>query len=188
MMIYDSPDALKIGKLIVAVMSSERDLMHEVEERLHQRFGGCDLRGDVFSFDHFSFYYAKEMGYGLQKRFLSFDEMIRLDTLASIKLYTNGIEQEYARNGCRRVNIDPGYLTHAQMVLATTKDYSHRIYLGKGIHAELTYIISKHGFRSLEWTYPDYREEWAKAFFLNVRKMYLQQMRESRERQFPQSV
>jgi hypothetical protein len=180
-MIYDSPESLKIGKLIIALMSSDLELMHMIEARLRQKFGGFDLQGELFSFDAFSLYYAEEMGSGLQKRFLSFSEMIRLDELADIKNATNGIEQEYARGGQRRINIDPGYLTHAQMVLATTKDYSHRIYLGKGIHAELTYIISKQGFRTLEWTYPDYREEWAKTFFLGVRRKYLQQMRELRE-------
>lgn len=180
-MIYDSPDALKIGKLIVALMSSDLDLMQETEERLRQKFGPCDLCGELFSFDAFSLYYAEEMGTGLQKRFLSFANMIRLDELADIKNFTNAIEQECASDSQRRINIDPGYLTHAQMVLATTKDYSHRIYLGKGIHAELTYIISKQGFRTLEWTYPDYREEWAKEFFLEVRRKYLQQVREIRE-------
>ena len=180
-MIYNPPDKLKIGKLIVALMTSDLELMRESEERLRRKFGDCDLRGEIFSFDDFSLYYAEEMGAGLQKRFISFSEMIRLDHLADIKNFTNRVEQEYARDDRRRINIDPGYLTHAQMVLATTKDYSHRIYLGKGIHAELTYIISKRGFRTLEWTYPDYREEWAKAFFLEVRRKYLQQMREIRE-------
>ena len=175
------PDELKLGKLIIALMSSDLDLMAEVEEDLCRKFGECDLRGETFSFDAFSLYYAEEMGTGLQKRFLSFDRMIHLSELADIKCFTNILEQQYADGKQRRINIDPGYLTHAQMVLATTKDYSHRIFLGKGIHAELTYIISKQGFRTLEWTYPDYREEWAKEFFLEVRRKYLLQMRVIRD-------
>lgn len=175
------PDELKRGKLIVALMSSELALMHEVEEDLCRKFGEFDQQGEIFSFDAFSLYYAEEMGTGLQKRFLSFARMIHLSELAEIKCFTNELEQQHANEKQRRINIDPGYLTHAQMVLATTKDYSHRIYLGQGIHAELTYIISKQGFRTLEWTYPDYREEWAKEFFLEVRRKYLQQMREIRE-------
>ncbi|MCP4405406.1 MAG: DUF4416 family protein [bacterium] len=180
-MISGSPDELKLGKLIVALMTSELDLMREIEEGLCRKFGECDLRGEIFSFDAFSLYYAEEMGSGLQKRFISFADMIHLKELADIKCFTNGLERQYARGNQRRINLDPGYLTHAQMVLATTKDYSHRIYLGQGIHAELTYIISKQGFRTLEWTYPDYREAWAKEFFLEVRRKYLQQMREKRE-------
>jgi hypothetical protein len=150
--------------------------MHEIEQRLSEKFGKCDLQSELFPFD-FSDYYTPEMGKDLQKKFLSFAEMILLETLPQIKHFTNDVEQQYARHDKRRINIDPGYVTHAQMVLATTKDYSHRIYLGKGIHAELTYLCVKKRFHQLAWTYPDYRTPLARKFFEQVRLKYLQQMR-----------
>lgn len=173
-----APHIVPYAKLIAALMSSDLTLMEEVEQQLATKFGDYDLKSKVFSFDDFSHYYAPEMGEGLQKRFVSFAAMIRLEELAKVKNFTNDLEQQYVIGGKRQINVDPGYLTHAQMVLATTKDYSHRIYLGQGIHAELTYIISKKTFRSLEWTYPDYRKAWAIEFFGKVRQKYLRQMRE----------
>ena len=73
---------------------------------------------------------------------------------------------------CRSVNIDPGYLTYSKVVLATSKNYTHRIYLGRGIFSELTYVIDKIGWQELEWTYPDYREYDVKSFFFKLRGIY----------------
>lgn len=170
----------KVGKLIVALMSSDTPLISEIEQRLIKEFGAIDLVSNLFLFDHTD-YYIEEMGTNLQKKFISFSEMIPVETLPDIKLFTNDVEQHYVIGGKRRINIDPGYVTHAQLVLATTKDRTHRIYLGKGIHADLTYFCLKKIFRPLEWTYPDYREPLAIDFFHKVREKYLQQMREQRE-------
>ena len=171
------PNLVLYGKLIAGVMSSDLELLREIESRLSEKFGPCDLSSDPFSFDDFTAYYAGEMGEKLQKKFISFSEMILLEDLPEIKHFTNNLEQQYATHEHRRVNIDPGYVTHAQMILATTKQYSHRVYLGKGIHAELTYICRKKAFNPLEWTYPDYRETSSIKFFEQVRQNYLQQMR-----------
>ncbi len=173
----DPQKLLREGKLIAALMSSELDLLDEVQQQLAQIFGACELRGALYSFDAFSAYYEREMGTGLQKRFISFAGMIQVETLPGIKHKTNTIEAQYASNEQRRINIDPGYVTHAQMVLATTKPYSHRIYLGNGIHAELTYLCKGKNFYPMDWTYPDYREPFAIRFFEQVRALYLQEMR-----------
>jgi len=167
----------KLGKLIAALMSSDLALMRAIEGRLSEKFGAIDLVSDLFPFDYTN-YYTPEMGTQLQKKFISFDEMLAIEHLPEIKNLTNAVEQEYAIDGKRRINIDPGYVTHAQMVLATTKDYSHRIYLGYGIYAELTYVCRKKVFQTLEWTYPDYREQHSIEFFQQVREKYLQQIRE----------
>jgi hypothetical protein len=170
----------KPGKLIVALMSPDIALMKVIEGRLSDKFGDIDLRSDPFPFDHTD-YYTKEIGGDLQKKFLSFYEMIPVESLPNIKNFTNEVEQQYAIEGKRRVNIDPGYVTHAQMVLATTKDYTHRIYLGKGVYADLEYVCRRKVFQPLEWTYPDYREKFSLDFFQQVREKYLQQMRARRE-------
>lgn len=166
------------GKLIAALTSSDPELMAAIEQQLAQKFSPCDAKSDRYDFDAFTSYYQAEMGTGLQKCFLSFSEMILVETLPEIKLLTNDLEQAHAVGAKRRINIDPGYVTFAHMVLATTKPYTHRIYLGKGIHAEMTYLCKKRVFHTLEWTYPDYRTPFAIAFFEGVRKTLLRQMRE----------
>lgn len=171
----------KLGKLIVALMSSDCVLLNTIERRLSDKFGDIDLMSDLFPFDYTN-YYTKEMGGALQKKFLSFYEMIFIENLPNIKNFTNDVEQQYALEGKRCINIDPGYVTHAQMVLATTKDYTHRIYLGKGVYADLEYVCRRKVFQTLEWTYPDYRRKFSLDFFQQVREKYLQQMRARQER------
>lgn len=174
------PNSVSEGKLIAALMSSESALITSVEERLAERFGTIEFRSDLFLFDAYSGYYQPEMGSNLSKKFISFTPIIAVETLPDIKQQTNAMEQEYLSDGRRRINIDPGYVTHAHLVLATTKPYSHRIYLRHGIFAELTYLCKGKEFYPLEWTYPDYREAFAREFFLRVRLAYLQQRRAQR--------
>lgn len=139
---------------------------------LEEHFGEVALESEHYPFV-FSDYYVEEMGSGLQKYFVSFSRLIRPDELVEIKLWTNDIEQQLATAGKRNVNLDPGYLEGAKLVLATTKDYSHRIYLGQGIYGDL-HLRYRHGrFEPLEWTYPDYRQPLALDFFARVREWYL---------------
>jgi hypothetical protein len=168
-------------KLIAALMASDVVLIGEVEQHLTEQFGVIDLASDLFLFDYTD-YYTAEMGAKLQKKFLSFAELIPIESLPDIKHATTAIEEQYAVDDNRRINIDPGYVTYTQMVLATTKDYTHRIYLGKGIYAELTYICHKKAFQPMAWTYPDYRQPFAIEFFQRVREKYGEQMRTTHEK------
>jgi len=166
------------GKLIAALMSAEPALLDELTQRLTGLYGPLELRSSPYSFDDFSGYYMPEMGAGQQKQFVSFAPMIAIERLPELKLTASALEQEYAVDGKRRINIDPGYVTHGQMVLATTKAFSHRIYMGQGIFAELTYVCKGKEFMPMEWTYPDYREPFARDFFRQVREAYLREVRE----------
>ncbi|MDH5186329.1 MAG: DUF4416 family protein, partial [candidate division WOR-3 bacterium] len=104
-----------------------------------------------------------------------FDQPIALARLTEMKLWTMEIENEFLdTNRRRRINLDPGILTLAKLVLATTKNYYHRIYLGKGIFAEVTLIYRNKQFEPLAWTYPDYRTDTAIDFFQQVRNALLQ--------------
>ncbi len=178
-------DTIRCGKLVAALMSANLELIQHIKHHLAEKFGACDLTSQCFCFDDFSRYYAREMGGSLQKQFVSFSTLISVEELPAIKLMTNHLEEEYAMGEQRRINIDPGYVDFAQMVLATTKPYSHRVYLGKGIHAELTYICRKRKLYPLEWTYPDYREPFALDFFEQVRQIYLKQIREQKRTEKP---
>jgi hypothetical protein len=92
--------------------------------------------------------------------------------LSSVKHKTNQIEKKFSTHGKRRINIDPGYITHERFVLATGKNYTHRIYVGNGIFADLTLIYQRGGFQTLPWTYPDYAKENIRSFLTRVRKKY----------------
>ena len=103
---------------------------------------------------------------------------IRQEDLAHIKLTTNGIETMYAVGGKRQVNLDPGYLTAARFVLGTGKDYSHRIYLSKGIYADLTLFFQQGKFKALPWTYPDYCADQMREYLKCIRRRYLFELKQ----------
>jgi hypothetical protein len=127
------------------------------EESLVQRYGPIESRYGPVPFG-FTSYYEKEMGAGLEKTYLVFTRQIPRDELASIKCAANRQEDTYRVRGKRRINIDPGYLTGEKLVLASTKDFFHRIYLGHGIFGEVTLHFRKGRYRYFSWTYPDYKE------------------------------
>jgi len=95
--------------------------------------------------------------------------------LAGIKHRTNLLESELAVEGRRGVNLDPGIVNDSRLILATTKDFAHRVYLGSGIYAEVTLIFKDGAFRPQEWTYPDYKSREALEFVLRARERYLVQ-------------
>jgi hypothetical protein len=116
------------------------------------------------------------MGEGLFRRFITFRPLIPREQLVRIKHETNEIEEQFAIDGKRRVNIDPGYICAEHLILATTKGYTHRPYLGEGIHADLTLIYREGQFRPLEWTYPDYASSQVREILQGVRKRYVQEL------------
>ena len=95
-----------------------------------------------------------------------------------MKLFTNNLEQEFTSQGKRQINLDPGYIDLSKLVLATTKNHQHRLYLGQGIFAEVTLRFVRKSFRPWEWTYPDYRTDHYIRFFNQVRQTYLEQLRQ----------
>ncbi|PIE61670.1 MAG: GTP-binding protein [Desulfobacterales bacterium] len=151
-------------------------------ERLEEICGPVDLMSRWLSFD-FTDYYFKEMGAPLYRRMVAFQPLMEQSALASIKLQTNTLEQSILRDGAfRQVNIDPGYLLPSRFVLATGKEYSHRIYIGKQIYADLTLMYTKQGFKTLEWTYPDYASKPVLKFLSQVRQKYLLDLQEHKQR------
>lgn len=144
--------------------------------RIEKRFGALDVRSDVYDFSAFTDYYQPEMGSGLKKLFFSFERLQPQDFLPQFKLQTNAFEAEFMSAGRRQFNMDPGYLTLAKVVLATTKDYSHRLYLGQGIFGDLHLWFSNKTFQPQTWTYPDYKQELAINYFLRLRDIYRQQL------------
>jgi len=135
-----------------------------VAARLESAFGPIAAASAEFAFD-LTTYYAAEMGPSLVRSFVAFSRLVKPDDLASLKLRANEIEHEFLDGPDRMLNVDPGILTGHNVVLATAKDYSHRIYLRDGIYAQVTLIAHKAGFEPLPWTYPDYRLPLTLEFF-----------------------
>ncbi len=148
----------KAVKLIIGMLARNKKLFEKTEEFFIKEFGIIDYESPVIPFKYTS-YYKKEMGSPLKRKFISFKKLISPEKIAKIKLLTNLIEEKLSISNKRQVNIDPGYISDAKLIFATTKDYFHRIYLSQGIYAEVTLKWRKHSFEPFEWTYPDYRSK-----------------------------
>jgi hypothetical protein len=163
-------------KLIVGLIFSQVSLATRTKTVLNKQFGRTDFESPVLDFTYTD-YYDKEFGKGLKRQFISFQRLINPQDIAGIKQLTNRLERQLAQRVNktdirRQVNIDPGYLELPKLVLATTKDFSHRIYLKNGIFAEVTLVYRKNSFEPLEWTYPDYRTSQYIEIFNHIRQIY----------------
>ncbi len=167
-------------KLIVSAFAPNDALLHEARQRLAAEWGAIDYQSDLLPFAHTD-YYAAEFGRGLVRRIWSFEPLIDPGVLATIKCKTNGIEQIWTGDGRRRVNLDPGYVSMAKLVLATTKNHGHRIYLRDGIYAEVTLCYRDGSYKPWPWTYPDYATEAYRALFCEIRRRYVAQLRRRTE-------
>jgi hypothetical protein len=161
------------ANLIVGAILSDELHLECVRAALEKRFGRIDDQSELIPFS-FTSYYEPEMGSKLFRCWLSFAELRQLDALAEAKLATNAMESSWRLpDGRRQVNLDPGLLTMHNFVLATTKNFAHRVYLGKGIFAEVTLLYEHGRFQALKWTYPDYQSGAATDFLVRVRSAYL---------------
>lgn len=154
--------------LLIAVSSRYDEALAWAEQRACEEFGPLRLRSEAFAFTETDYYQAT-MGTDLKKQFLTFETLVDPGTLPKIKRLTNAMEAEYSQSHAhaepRPLNLDPGYLTLAKLVLASTKDHAHRIYLDQGIYAEVTLNYRKRGWQRSEWTYPDYQRQDFQEFF-----------------------
>lgn len=166
-------------KLFAGLLSSDEDLFARAAQYLSRMFGEVDLVSPVWPFTHTD-YYEPEMGPDLKRRFVSFQRLIRPDEIVAIKRQTNELEKRLAEECAwpwgRPVNIDPGYVGLAKVVLASTKDHAHRLYLGGGIYGEVTLHYAKSKWHAYPWTYPDYASPTYHDFFEAVRQRLKEQL------------
>ena len=163
-------------KLFCALLIAPTLPIDEVETVLAETYGGIVLRSTPIPFTQTT-YYEREMGTNLTRLYVAFDPLISIAALATVKHTTNRLETRWSRPpGQRRVNIDPGYLDLAKVVLASTKDHSHRLYIGDGIFAEVTLRYRQHAFQPWEWTYRDYSTQTTLTFFHQLRALYKRQL------------
>ncbi|HVN86205.1 MAG TPA: DUF4416 family protein [Candidatus Binatia bacterium] len=170
------PRAPERVKLIAGLLTSSADLLRDVHRVLAAEFGAIDAASDPTAWTESS-YYAAEMGKTLWRQYVSFTPLIDPESLVRVKHRTNATENWWRVASPRRVNIDPGYLSATKLVLASTKDAAHRIYLGDGIYGEATLRYADGAWQPYPYTYRDYAGPIAGAFFNGVRSRFLTQRR-----------
>ncbi len=175
--IKDAPNAHPF----FALMFTSEGHYGQIVSQLKERFGEILGSGPVYKVSDFTDYYEEEFSLDLQKQMFVFRESRTLENFHEVKVWTNGLEISTGvkHNKSRSVNIDPGYLEPSKLVLYSTKNFSHRVHVGKGIFAEVT-IIYEHGkFKFLPWTYPDYSWERNIEFLLKMRREIVKFARET---------
>jgi hypothetical protein len=167
-------------KLIVGILAADRKCLCAAVDAISTSLGSIDLQSDMWTFDQTD-YYKEQTGQCILRQFVSLESLIDPGGLAGIKHTTNRLEQDLARSLAspfpRPVNLDPGIIEPSKLVVATTKDYSHRIYIGEKMFAEVTLIYDKGRWMPLQYTYPDYRQQCYHDFFTKVRTRLLEQLR-----------
>jgi len=166
-------------KLFIGVLVSHSRLIPEVEQRLVAGYGPIDHRSPVIPFD-FTDYYETEMGDIIDRVLFSFERLIEADQLPEIKRQTNHLEEELTpllSSVKRPVNLDPGYIEQAKVILASTKNFYHRLHLSGGIFGEVTMHFKNNRYQFFPWTYADYQSKEYQDFFLKIRHIYRAQLR-----------
>ena len=158
-------------KLICGMLAGSETLLTRAAEALVREFGPAELTSEVMDFD-FTDYYDRQMGRPLYRQFIAFQKLIAPDALADAKCRTNAIEKRFAAKASsppRPVNLDVGYIEPSKLVLASMKNFSHRIYLSRGVYAEITLQYHKGRWEPLSWTFPDYASGCYDAFLTAAR-------------------
>ncbi len=163
--------------LVTAASSRYDDALIWARARVERDWGPTALVSERFDFSETRFYEAS-MGTEIKKELWAFERLVDPAQLAELKHISNDVEDEFRRlhdyPEPRPLNLDPGYLSEAKLVLATTKDRDHRLYLDRGIYAEVTLYYHGRAWQSRPWTYPDYQRSDYHQFFTRCRE-YLRQ-------------
>jgi hypothetical protein len=166
-------------KLITGIMYAVPEYLEKAKAQLIEQYGPVDLESQSIPFDQ-SPYYADQFERPVKRRLVSFEPLVDPASLSGIKLETNQREKqmkEEAGGGVRVINLDPGILSASSLIMATAKDFAHRIPLQKGIYAHLELMFGKNDIRTLPWTYPDFRDSRYHSFLLEARRIYLARLR-----------
>lgn len=163
-------------KLVVGLLGADPEILKQAQIRLRERFGAEEETMPPIPFT-WTNYYADELGPTPWRSFVSFEALVPREELPEIKRWTNDLEADFSVAGVRKVNLDPGYMTLGQFFLATTKDQRHRVYVGNGIFVEGTLFFEAGAWKPFPWTYPDYRSEEYKPWFLGARSKLAYQLR-----------
>ncbi len=170
-------------KLIIGILAADQTCLVAAVEAVRAKFGPLDLESPVWPFTQTE-YYKEQAGASILRQFVTAEKLIDPGDLAEIKLTTNRIEQDLSQKLAldlpRPVNLDPGTLEPSKLVLASTKNFSHRIYIGRNIYAELTLSFIKGSWQSYSYTFSDYKGPNYHPFLTKAREILVGQLRASR--------
>jgi hypothetical protein len=166
------------AKLIIGFLFRDFQRQRRVLERVSEQYGPLDFLTEPELFTYTQ-YYEREMGTGIYRQTGSFLHLVSVETLPAIKRFTNVLEMENAPEGNRQINVDPGLLSEERLILATGKNYTHRIHLQDGVYADLTLIYQGGAYQALPWTYPDYQNP-ALRHYLGILRLKLAYQRSGR--------
>ena len=177
---WDVQDILPV-KLIVGILACDEQALKKSHEPLLNAYGAADLVSPVYPFD-LTAYYVDEAGPNMVRQFLAFENLIDPGRLAAIKHETNRAEQELAKQldtpYPRPINLDPGFIEPSKLVLASTKNFAHRIYIGDHMYAEVTMTYNKGAWESFPFTFPDYKSGRYNDFLSQVRDSVVRRQRD----------
>ena len=163
-------------KLIIGVIYNDPDIKDRATALLVEKFGEIEDVCEQFSFSReFSTYYDEELGGEGLRLIYSFKTTVDASEQAEIKEFTNELERRFSDGNKRRINLDPGFINHGRLMLATTKNAGFRIPLKRGIYTELTLFFARGEWHALPWSYRDYQSKRVQDFLTTVRKKYLDQ-------------
>ena len=163
-------------KLFCGLIFNQTAVAEKAKVILGDHFSSIDSQSAVIPFA-LTDYYQVEMGTPLFRQFVSFRELLSPEKLPEIKIYTNRVEKQLARAGKRTINLDPGYMSDANVIIATCKNHYHRVPLKRGIYAHLEYVLKNKQISFLPWTYPDFQSEPYLAFFKQLYILFKQNSR-----------
>jgi hypothetical protein len=167
-------------KLMVAILWADEQACAEAVQRMTEKWGSIDFMGTEHPFTATD-YYVAEMGQHLQRRLVSFDKLMPPESIREAKLDCNEMEAALANAGQRRVNLDIGYLDHNKLVLASAKNAGQKIHLGDGIYADLIARYKAGRYQPFDWTFPDFKDGRYDAELAEIRRLYLNQLRQRRQ-------
>ena len=155
-------------KLVVGLLGRDPEILQISREILKARFGPEEEVMEPIPFTWTAFY-ARELGTAPLRAFVSYEPWVDREFLVDAKLATNALEADLSRDGLRRVNLDPGYLTLGQLFLASTKDQRWRVYVRDGIFVEPTLYFQDGAFHPFPWTYRDYQSPEYRGYMARAR-------------------
>jgi len=171
---------------LCGLIASDTARFDHVLPPLTDLLGPVDLVSETWPFD-LTHYYDQVMGSPLWRRFVSFARPASPGRLAEVKQATNALEAKMAAGGTsgasRAINLDPGYIAPAKLVLGSRKDFAHRVYLGGGVYGEVTMQWRGGRWQALDWTFPDFASGRYDAFLTAVRQRLLDDRRPTRSQE-----
>ena len=165
------------GIFVLGVFSHVEKDRQAVLWECEQRYGKIIHRSELFDFDETD-YYEEEFGERLERRWYVFSKPFKLSRIVERKRQMNQVEKQFSKNGDRQFNIDPGYVTGSKFVLTSRKNHSHRIYLRRGVYAEVTLQFRNGRWEEYRWTFPDLSGEERHRWLYEARNHWLEECKE----------